>query len=290
MAAISAKNAGAKVLLIEKGPKQSRGGNSRFTDCNFKIATEDKKDYLRLVDAERLPKEEIQIDPLTKDEYYNTLMRLSEGLADKRLTEVFVSRSFETVLWMKEQGFKWDLNTTMAFKRGKEILNQPGSVAFQIFDAKVVQLLRADYQTAVKVESNSLKGLAEELDIDAENFVTTVEEFNKAVIDEKPFVLDQRDGRRTKGLTPDKTNWAQRIDKPPYCAFAVVCGITFSYGGLKTNEKAQVIDTSDRPIRGLYAVGEIAGGCFYHNYPGGAGLTKGAVMGKIAGAEAALNI
>jgi tricarballylate dehydrogenase len=63
-----------------------------------------------------------------------------------------------------------------------------------------------------------------------------------------------------------------------------------TYGGLKTNEKAQVIDTSDRPIKGLYAVGEVTGGFFYHNYPGGAGLTRGAVMGRIAGADAALNV
>jgi tricarballylate dehydrogenase len=79
------------------------------------------------------------------------------------------------------------------------------------------------------------------------------------------------------------------MDTPPYRAYAVVCGLTMTYGGLKTNEKAQVIDTSDRPIKGLYAVGEITGGFFYHNYPSGTGLMRGAVMGRIAGAEAAAN-
>ena len=175
-------------------------------------------------------------------------------------------------------------------KFGKEILKQPGAVAFQIYDAKTVPLLRVEYQEAERVESDSLAGLAEELDINVERFLKTVKEYNEAINDDKPFVWHKLDGRRTKGLNPDKTNWAQGIDTPPYQAYAVVCGLTMTYGGLKTNEKAQVIDTSDRPIRGLYAVGEITGGFFYHNYPSGTGLVRGAVMGRIAGAEATATI
>jgi tricarballylate dehydrogenase len=176
-------------------------------------------------------------------------------------------------------------------KFGKEILKQPGAVAFQIFDAKVTPLLvDMGYPNGARVESNSLKELAEELDLNVERFLQTVKEYNAAVVDEKPFVRYKLDGRRTKGLKPDKTNWAQKIDTPPYWGYTVVCGLTFTYGGLKTNEKAQVIDTSDRTIKGLYAVGEVTGGFFYHNYLGGAGLTRGAVMGKIAGTEAASNI
>jgi tricarballylate dehydrogenase len=174
-------------------------------------------------------------------------------------------------------------------KLGKEILKQPGAVAFQIFDAKGIPFLRVEYQDAVRVESNTLEELGEEIDIDVEQFMTTVKEFNGAVAEEIPFQSFKRDGRRTRGLTPDKTNWAQKIDSPPFRAYAVVCGLTMTYGGLKTNEKAQVIDTSDRPIKGLYAVGEVTGGFFYHNYAGGTGLTRGAVMGRIAGAEAAAN-
>jgi tricarballylate dehydrogenase len=141
------------------------------------------------------------------------------------------------------------------------------------------------------VESNSLEELAEELDINVEQFLATIKEYNRSIINEEtPFVPYQLDGRRTKGLKPDRTNWAQKVDKPPYRAYAVVCGLTMTYGGLRTNEKAQVFDTSDRPIKGLYAIGEIAGGFFYHNYLGGSGLIRGAVMGRIAGAEAASNI
>jgi len=141
------------------------------------------------------------------------------------------------------------------------------------------------------VESNSLEELAEELDINVEQFLSTVKTYNEAIINnEEPFVPYRLDGRSTKGLNPDKTNWAQKIDTPPFRAYAVVCGLTMTYGGLKTNEKTQVIDTADRPLKGLYAVGEITGGFFYHNYPSGTGLVRGAVMGRIAGAEAAANI
>jgi tricarballylate dehydrogenase len=161
-------------------------------------------------------------------------------------------------------------------------------VAFQIYDARVIPLLRVEYHDAVKVESNSLEELAEEFDINVEQFLATIKEFNEAIVnDEKPFVPYELDGRRTKGLNPDKTNWAQKIDTPPFQGYAVVCGLTMTYGGLRTNEKAQVIDTQEHPIKGLYAVGEVTGGFFYYNYLGASGLLRGAVMGRIAGAEAA---
>ena len=175
-------------------------------------------------------------------------------------------------------------------KYGKEILKQPGSVAYQIFDGKTIPFLRTEYHGAEHVESQSLEELAEDLDIDAEAFLKTVNEFNEAITEEKPFIHYALDGRRTRGLDPDKTNWAQKIDTPPYHGYAVVCGLTMTYGGLKTNERTQVIDTSDHVIDGLYAVGELTGGFFYNNYPSGTGLMRGAVMGRIAGAEAATNI
>ena len=177
------------------------------------------------------------------------------------------------------------VNFTYA-KFGKEILKQPGGVAFQIYDSKVFDCFKLEYQNAAKVESPSLEELGEELDINVEQFLATVKEFNEAVVDEKPFVMHRLDGRRTRGLNPDKTNWAQKIDTPPYRAYAVVCGLTMTYGGLKTNERAQVIDNADTPIKGLYAVGEITGGFFYYNYPAGTGLVRGAIMARIAAADA----
>jgi tricarballylate dehydrogenase len=174
-------------------------------------------------------------------------------------------------------------------KYGKETLKQPGGVAFQIYDAKTIPLLRFEYHGAEHVESKTLDDLAEQLDIDVEGFKKTIKDFNAAVVNDTPFASYKLDGLRTKGLRPDKTNWAQKIDTPPYQGWAVVCGLTMTYGGLMTNERTQVINTSGRPIPGLYAVGKVTGGYFYHNYPSGTGLVRGAVMGRIAANEAVSN-
>jgi tricarballylate dehydrogenase len=101
------------------------------------------------------------------------------------------------------------------------------------------------------------------------------------------FNPNVKDGRRTRGLAVPKSNWANTIDTPPFEAYAVTCGITFTFGGLKVNPGAQVVNTDGQPMRGLYAAGELVGGIFWFNYPGGSGLTNGAVFGRIAGANAA---
>ena len=104
---------------------------------------------------------------------------------------------------------------------------------------------------------------------------------------EVPFDPNVKDGRGTEGLAVPKSNWANTLDTPPYEAYAVTCGITFTFGGLKVDGNAQVLDTDARPIPGLYAAGELVGGLFYFNYPGGTGLMAGSVFGKIAGRSAA---
>ena len=85
----------------------------------------------------------------------------------------------------------------------------------------------------------------------------------------------------------NKTNWAQKIDKGPFRAYPVTGGITFTYGGLKVNKHGSVLKDYNQPIKGLFACGEIVGGVFYNGYPGGSGLTSGAVFGRIAGYGAA---
>ena len=102
-----------------------------------------------------------------------------------------------------------------------------------------------------------------------------------------PFNPNVKDGRGTKGLAIPKSNWANTLDTAPFEAYAVTCGITFTFGGLRITTDAQVLSTDGVPIPGLYAAGELVGGIFYFNYPGGTGLTNGAVFGKIAGASAA---
>ncbi len=97
-----------------------------------------------------------------------------------------------------------------------------------------------------------------------------------------------KDGRCTTGLKINKTNWANTIEEPPFEGYAVTCGVTFSFGGVKITQRRRSRRTRPaNPIPGLYAAGELVGGIFYHNYPGGTGLTSGAVFGKLAGTGAA---
>jgi tricarballylate dehydrogenase len=98
-----------------------------------------------------------------------------------------------------------------------------------------------------------------------------------------------KDGKGTRGITPRKSNWALPIDTPPFVGYAVTCGITFTFGGLRIDKDAAVLDGDGRPIRALFAAGELVGGLFYHNYPGGTGLSSGAVFGRVAGRSAALS-
>ena len=109
-------------------------------------------------------------------------------------------------------------------------------------------------------------------------------EYNAAVQTSAPFNHAARDGRGTVGIEPPKTNWANVLDTPPFEAYGVTCGITFTFGGLRINhETGQVLDLNFNPIPGLYAAGEMVGGIFYFNYPAGTGLVSGLVFGRIAG-------
>jgi len=175
-------------------------------------------------------------------------------------------------------------------KYGREILNQPGQFAWQIFDAKVTHLLRDEYRIrqVTKVTADTLEELAGRLeDVNAEAVLKTIHEYNAAIQVEVPFNPNIKDGRGTRGLKLPKSNWANRLDTPPYQAFAVTCGITFTFGGLRVDGNAQVMDSDLKPIPGLYAAGELIGGIFYFNYPGGTGLMSGAVFGRVAGNAAA---
>ena len=175
-------------------------------------------------------------------------------------------------------------------KYGAEIMKQPGQSVWQIFDAKTAHLLRDEYhiRQITKAKSTTLEGLVEQLDdVDTESCLTEINAFNAAVKKDVPFNPNVKDARCTEGLLINKTNWANTIDEPPFEAYAVTCGITFTFGGLRVNTEAQVLDTDLRPMPGLYAAGELVGGIFYNNYPGGTGLMSGSVFGKIAGTSAA---
>lgn len=173
-------------------------------------------------------------------------------------------------------------------KIGRAILAQPQGIAFQIFDRKHRQMeVIRGYEKATGFKANTLDNLAERLGIsDISAFAQTVSEFNDAVQQGEfnPFRLD---GKHTTGITPSRSNWALPLDTPPFEGFPVVCGMTFTFGGLRVTPEARVLHTMGYPIRGLYAAGEMVGGLWHGNYPSGSGMMAGTVFGRIAGTNAA---
>ena len=175
-------------------------------------------------------------------------------------------------------------------KYGRAVLEQPGQFAWQVFDQKVKHLLRDEYKIRqiTRVTANTIEEFAQKLEgVNPDVFLRTIREWNAAVQNDVPFNPNIKDGRGTRGLAINKSNWSNTIDTPPFEGYAVTCGVTFTFGGLRINNDGAVLNTDYQPIRGLYAAGELVGGLFYFNYPGGTGLMSGAVFGRIAGASAA---
>lgn len=174
-------------------------------------------------------------------------------------------------------------------KFGKSILAQPEGLAHMIYDAKVSEVVgpHGYVKEWGPVSAPSLEALAATCEIDRRGLDRTIAAFNAAVDQSTPFDAKKKDGRAARGITPEKSNWANTIDTPPFYAYTVTGGITFTFGGLKTDVRSQVISTEERPIPGLYAAGEIQGDFFYYNYPGGSSLIRSSVYGRTAGTNAA---
>ena len=214
---------------------------------------------------------------------------------DLRIGDSYQKHSYPFSIMVNAHGKRFvdegaDFRNYTYAKYGREILAQPGQFAWQVYDAKVIHLLRDEYRIreVTKVSADTIEGLAAKLDgVDAAAFLRTVADYNDSVGTDVPFNPNIKDGRRTSGLDVPKSNWANTIDQGPFEAYAVTCGITFTFGGIRINTDAAVIDCEENVIAGLYACGEMVGGVFYFNYPGGSGLTNGSVFGRIAGANAA---
>jgi len=221
--------------------------------------------------------------------------RNAPEFGDLAVGDQFQKHSYPWGIYINAEGKRFvdegaDFRNYTYAKYGRVILNQPGQFAWQIFDAKVKGQLRDEYRIkqVTKVTADTLEELVKKLDdVNADAALKEIKAYNAAVRTDIPFNPNVKDGRCTAGLAVNKSNWANTLDTPPFEAYAVTCGITFSFGGLRINTDAQVISTDGEPIPGLYAAGELVGGIFYFNYPGGSGLTNGAVFGKIAGASAA---
>jgi len=172
-------------------------------------------------------------------------------------------------------------------KTGRAVLQQPGGVAYQIYDQTGVDLFRhgRDYP-ATMVEAATLPELARKIGIEPEPFMRTIEEFNKACRTDVAFMPGELDGKGTVGLSPRKSNWAEPLVRGPFRAYPITAGVTFTFGGVKVDTQARVINTTDEPIRGLYASGDVIG-LFFHNYPSCTGQTRNVVFSYLAGRNAA---
>jgi tricarballylate dehydrogenase len=168
---------------------------------------------------------------------------------------------------------------------GKLIARQPEQIAFSIVDAKT----SGAFMPSVfpPVVASSIDGLAGLLKLPAASLRATVEAFNCAV---RPGTLNLNalDDCRTEGLAPDKTHWAQRLDTPPFWAYPLRPGITFTYLGLAVDERTRVVMSDGRAAPNVYAAGEVmAGNILRRGYLAGFGMTIGTVFGRLAGQEAA---
>ncbi len=469
-AAISAKENGASVLVLEKGPEHKRGGNSFFTDGAIRTAYNDL-DAIRKIIPNLSDEEAAQLvmPEYSAEDYYQDLIRVTEGQCQPELAKQLVSKSYETIVWMRDQGVEFELNyDNQSFKKedkihfwgglpvktkekgiglmkalfnrakevgidiwyeaqatellttddkisgivvkgeketivdtksvvlacgsfeankemrsrhlgpeweaaivrgtefntgdglkmateigaqpygewagchsigtdanvpkvgdftkpgdifkkhsyplgimlnkdgfrfvdegadfrnytyakyGREILKQPGNIAYQIFDNQVRPFLRKEYNLpeATALEADTLEELVEKLPVNKEQFLQTIKEYNEAVQDGK-YNPSIKDGKSTKGISPEKTNWALPIKEGPFYAFPVTCGITFAFGGIHVTTNGEVLNQNQKPVQGLFAAGEMVGGLFYKNYPGGSGLMSGSVYGRISGKQAA---
>jgi tricarballylate dehydrogenase len=167
---------------------------------------------------------------------------------------------------------------------GRLVAQQPGQIGYALIDAKAMGRFMPPVFPPLRAPS--IGELARQLGLDERALEETVRQFNAAV---RPGSFDHTvlDDCRTEGLTPAKTHWARRIDQPPFFAYPLRPGLTFTYLGVRVNDRSQVLFGSE-PSPNLFAAGEImAGNILGKGYLAGIGMSIGTVFGKIAGSEAA---
>lgn len=213
--------------------------------------------------------------------------------SNRELTNRLTRQSYPLGIIVNRDGQRFldegaDFRNYTYAKYGRVILEQPGSIAYQIFDANLRPMLRSEEYDMPGIgvhRAESIAALADAIGVDAASLGATVDAFNASIETSIPLDPTVKDGRRA-AVAPPKSNWASPIDTAPFYAFPVTCGITFTFGGVKSDTDARVLDTAGRPIPGLFVCGEMLGGLFSGNYPGGSGLAAGMVFGRRAGAIA----
>ena len=182
--------------------------------------------------------------------------------------DIFKKHSYPYSVMLNNEGKRFvdegaDLRNYTYAKYGREVLKQPGHVAYQIYDAQVRPMLvkNMTLKKRLFIKQIHLESWQVYLKVNQTQFLKTIEEYNSAVQDGE-FRPAEKDGKGTKGITPPKSNWALRIEQGPFYAFPVTCGITFSFGGLHVDVTGHVLNEEEQPIKGLFAAGEMIGGIF----------------------------
>jgi len=203
---------------------------------------------------------------------------------------------FQLGLFIDEDGERFldegeDFRDQTYVKFSKAIMNHKNGVAFNVFDSKPRMEDPDAWKRAIRTseepyEADTIRDLAKLINVPPVRMERTIQAYNSAC---QPGAFDplRLDGLGTKDLAVNKSNWARPLDTPPFLAYPVTGGITFTFGGLKANANAQVIHTSGRVISGLYVAGEPMGELYYYNYMGATSVLRGAVFGRISGRHAA---
>ncbi len=170
----------------------------------------------------------------------------------------------------------------------RRIYEQRDGIAYAIFDAKIHDV--PNWRKAVRsdqapIEAETIEALASNLDVPAAALAETVHGYNSACLP-GAFKPLECDSLATSGLFPAKSNWARPLDKGPFLAYPIISANVFTFGGLKVDAHARVLDQDGEPIRGLYAAGEIMG-LYYRTYTGSTSVLRGAVFGRRAALHAA---
>jgi tricarballylate dehydrogenase len=225
--------------------------------------------------------------------------RNANDFGDLTLTPQYQRHSYPFCVMVNTDGKRFldegaDFRNYTYAKYGHIVLQQPGQVAWQVYDSKTLNLLRDEYRlrSVTKVRADTLEELADKMeDVNKAQFLSTVKEFNDSINQAAAFDPNIKDGRSATSNGIVRSNWASAIDTGPFEAYAVTCGVTFTFGGVKISTTegniGQIMNTNGQPIPGLFAAGEMVGGIFYFNYPGASGLTSGSVFGRLAGKSAA---
>jgi tricarballylate dehydrogenase len=216
--------------------------------------------------------------------------RCPDNESNRALTNRLTRQSYPLGIIVNGDGHRFvdegaDFRNYTYARYGKDILEQPGSIAYQIFDSRTRPLLRTEeYEMpGVSVEvADTVEALARRIDVDQRALAATIAAFNASIDLSIPFDPTVKDGRRA-AVQPPKSNWATPLDRPPFYAYPVACAITFTFGGLRGDGDGRVLGEDGHPIPGLYVCGEMLGGLFSGNYPGGSGLAAGMVFGCRAG-------